>query len=401
MAILPVVQAHPTLTSGLLIALLSCPASGEQTRFVDTFDGGLSGWQLVGAQAISIADSGDPEHGDVLVLEPDGTVLALVDGSDTWGPVRVELDVLFPDDLDNYLGLIYNYMRTDTRSDFGSLYIKGNGSYIRANPWRDGNVSRLLYEEYKTRIEGDDAIRIGHWQRVKTEIMGSMCHLYVGDMTTPKVTFGLYEGTSGMVGFNPRVAGWPVWIDNVRVTSIDALSYEGPDIPEPAYEPERLITKWEAIGPLAQPEVEIERESNADAATIGVRGDTLAWRPFDVDARGAVVTGRVTEYDGSRPVAYFRTVVRSESGGEAQLHISTTDELALWINGRFDGFIYRNGYVFGGEDWNAWWDFWKNPDHSVDELPVTLEPGANALVFRVRNGQFASGGFFARLTIAD
>lgn len=89
-------RLHPTLTSGVLFALLSCPASGEQARFVDTFDGDLSAWQLVGAQAISIVDSGDPEHGDVLVLEPDGTVLALVDGSETWARFGSSSTFCFP-----------------------------------------------------------------------------------------------------------------------------------------------------------------------------------------------------------------------------------------------------------------------------------------------------------------
>ena len=85
------------LTACLLLALTT-PALAEETRFFDAFDGDLSGWELEGAQAISIVDSGDPEHGGVLVLEADGRVLALVEGSEEWGPVRVELDVLFPDD---------------------------------------------------------------------------------------------------------------------------------------------------------------------------------------------------------------------------------------------------------------------------------------------------------------
>ncbi len=107
-------------------------------RFRDDFKGDLSGWELVGAHAVRIRDSGDPEHGRVLELEPDGSVAALVKGSDQWGPLRIEADVLFPDDLDNYFGLIYHYTRGETRTDFGSVYIKGNGSYIRVNPWRDG-----------------------------------------------------------------------------------------------------------------------------------------------------------------------------------------------------------------------------------------------------------------------
>ena len=50
------------------------------------------------------------------------------------------------------------------------MYVKGNGSYIRVNPWRDGNVSRLLYEEYKTNLEEDQAIKIGEWHTFKMEV---------------------------------------------------------------------------------------------------------------------------------------------------------------------------------------------------------------------------------------
>ena len=372
----------------LTLVLWAVPATVfAQVRFADDFSGDLSGWEIVGSQkAIAIRDSGDTEHGNVLVLEPDGAALALVRDSDHWGPVRVEADVLFPDDKHNYLGLIYNYVRTNARTDFGSLYLKGNGSYIRANPWRDGNVSRLLYEEYKTPLSGEHAIGINQWHRIRMEVAGRMCHLYVDDLSIPKVTFGLYEHSQGLVGFNPRVAGWPVWIDNVKVTSIEALSYGGPPIPEIDYEPSALITDWEVIGPVAKPLPEIES------------GDgTGPWRSFDVDPRGAVVTGRVTEYEGSRPIAYFRTNIRADVAKTVDLHLSTTDEFALWLNGRFHGFVYRNGYMFGRLDWNAWHDFWKNPKHEGSRVALSLRPGNNYIVIRVRNGQFASGGFFARL----
>lgn len=394
---LPVLLAAAALSAGAM-------ATASELEFADDFEGDLSGWELVGAEHISIADSGSPEHGRVLVLEPGGSVFALVRGSEGWGPIRFELDVLFPDDADNYLGVIYNYRESGTpehpRTDFGSLYIKGNGSYIRANPWRDGNVSRLLYEEYKTRLEGDDAIEIGSWQRVAAEIDGRECHLYVGDMSTPKITFDLYEGDSGRVGVNPRVAGWPVWVDNVGVTSIDTLSYEGPPIPEIPYEPDSLITEWEVLGPFAQPIREVERASDPSVTRIGDSPE-LEWRPFGTDRRGAVVTGRITEYDGSRPVAYFRTIVESDSDREAVLRLSTTDEITMWVNEDFYGFTYRNGYVFGDRDWNAWWDFDSNPEHAAARERIRLREGRNQILLRVRNGQFASGGFFAALAGAD
>lgn len=141
-------------------------------------------------------------------------------------------EVFFPDDGHNYLGFIYNYTTNDTRSDYGNIYIKGNGNYLRVNPWRDGNVSRLLYEEYRTPLEGKAAVTIGQWQRFRAEVIGNTCHFYVGEATViPQLTFGVLELDEGLIGFEPRVVGAPVWIDNLTVTSIEDFSYDGSPIP--------------------------------------------------------------------------------------------------------------------------------------------------------------------------
>ncbi len=264
------------------------------------------------------------------------------------------------------------------------------------NPFRDGNASRLLYEEYYTPVAGADTIAVGKWHRFKAEIAGRDCHFYLGDMSTPKLMFDLFEGEGGMVGFTPRIVGGRVLLDNVRVTSIAGLSYAGPRIPAIRYEPEALLTQWEVLGPLPGPLAGIEhpqgRGRGEPAPTSG--GD---WRPFRTDRRGAVITGQVTEYAGERPVAYFRTYVASDAAKEAVLHISTTDELALFVNGVFQGFVYRDGYVSGENDWNAWFDFWSNPKHAGRKIPIALRAGKNEILVRVRNGEFASGGFFARI----
>ncbi|MFC1483973.1 hypothetical protein ACFL4U_02855 [Candidatus Neomarinimicrobiota bacterium] len=388
------------MLTDLMAILLVCAIPGlltAQLRFTEDFEDDLSRWELIGDQAIAIRESDDPEHGQILVLQPDGLVYALVKDSDQWGAIRVEGEILFPRDEHNYFGLMYNYVKTRSRYDFGSIYIKGNGSYIRANPHRDGNVSRLMYEEYRTRLTGDQAIQINRWHTFKAEIMGSVCHFYVGDMSKPKLTFSLYEGSSGLVGFKPRVAGGDVWVDNIRITSIEKLSYSGPDIPTIDYEPDSLITAWEVIGPFAKPVPEIERARDP-FTQIRIGRTRNAWKPFRVDARGAVITAKVTEYMGDRTVAYFRTVLQADVDQVVILHVTTLDELALWVNGRFYGFIYRDGYVSGDQnDWNAWYDFWQNPEHAGRRVPVELKAGENQIVFRVRNGQYASGGFFARI----
>jgi hypothetical protein len=393
-------MAPNKILTGIACSIFLCISLNllhAQERFADDFERDLSGWQLVGAHAIQLVDSNDPQHGRVMQLQPDGAVYALIKNSHQWGGVRVEGEVLFLDGGDNYLGLIYNYTQREARTDFGSIYIKGNGSYVQVNPWWDGNASRLLYNEYTTRLIGKDSIHIKTWHHFKAEITGNVCHFYVGDMTIPKLAFDLLELTSGLVGFKPRIVGTPVWIDNIKVTSINRMSYQGPKIPAIKYEPDSLITAWEVIGPLSKPVEAIERATEAAASTITANGVTHVWQPFKVDARGAVITGSITEYNGSRPVAYFRTRVYADKGKTATLHLSTTDELALFVNGRFDGFIYRDGYVSGKNDWNTWFDFWKNPEHAGRKVPIQLKSGTNQIVLRVRNGQFASGGFFARL----
>jgi hypothetical protein len=361
--------------------------SAAEPLFEDDFEQPRTDWLPERSDAIRIVETGDPAHGKALELSAQGDdVLALIRGSEGWGPIRVEADFQFPTDAHAYLGLVYNLTRTAERTDFGNIYIKGNGSYLRANPLRDGNVSRLLYEEYRTPLVGDAAIRIGQWHRLRAEIADDDCHVYIDDLRVPRMTFDLFEGHSGLVGFKPRVTGDPVRIDNVRVTSIEALAWTGPRKPAIEYTPEELLTQWEVMGPFNAP---------ADEVARGARTDS--WRSFETDRRGAVITGRVTEYIGARGVAYFRTTIRSEEDREVTLHVSTTDEIALWVNEDFQGFIYRDGYISGDNDWNAWWDFGNNPDHAGRRVPIMLRSGDNRIVVRVRNGQFASGGFFAAI----
>jgi hypothetical protein len=92
-------------------------------------------------------------------------------------------------------------------------------------------------------------------------------------------------------------------------------------------------------------------------------------------------------------VAYFRTRYQSSKNEEAFLLISTVDDLALWINGRFHWFVPRGRH--------AWYDFWKNPEHAGQKIPISLVHGANEFVLRVRGGQYATGGFYVRIEHAQ
>jgi hypothetical protein len=352
--------------------------STDRILFEDDFESGLAKWETYGPGTSVLRTAPDAAHGRVMALVPNGDAYALITGSARFGPARIEGDVLFPDDTDNYLGVIYNFARRNGRTDFGVIYIKGNDSYLQVNPHRDFNVGRTVYPEYRVALAGGAAIRVGEWQRFRVEVVRETAHFYVGDTPVPQLTFPLFEGDHGALGLQPRSVGGDVLVDNIRVTSIDRLSYSGAPVPAVAPDRAPLLTAWRVSGPFT---------ANQDALAQAPARHASSWRPFDTDARGAVITGRVVDYHGARSVAYFRTRVERAAAGPASLRISTVDDLALWVNGRFHWFIPRADV--------AWFDFLRNPARKPQEIPLELAAGANELVFRARGGVYASGGFFA------
>jgi hypothetical protein len=349
-----------------------------QIRFSDDFENGLTAWEIYGVNGALVLQSGDPNYGSVLELRPNGDVHVIIRGSENWQGIRLEGEALFPTVQHSYLGFIYNFNRQGGRMDFGNVYIKGNGSYLQVNPHRDYNVSRTLYPEMSAMLTGPDSIRIGEWLRFKVEVIGSECHVYVRDMSTPKIMFADLELSSGALGFQPRSVGASVWVDNVQVFKIDRFGYSGTKVPEFEYKPDQVLTDWEVLGPLTKSE---------DDAARGI--GSHSWRPFATDSRGAVVTGRIVDTHGPRSVAYFRTTIASEHQRTMTLHFSTIDDLAIWINGRFHWFLNRAR--------RAWPDFWYNQAHSGQKIPIDLQKGENIIVIRTRGGVYATGGFFVRI----
>jgi len=383
------------LITGILLLLFATTfiiAQESSLIFQEDFETGLGKWDISESDKIQLVDSGDPEHGKVMELTPGGEfVRALIKDSEGMNNYSIEADLLFPKKEHNYFGLIYNFQQSNTRTDFGSIYIKGNGSYIRVNPRRDYNAHRTLYEEYKTPLTGPDAIEIGKWARFKAEVIDSVCHFYVGDMNTPKVTFDALELKSGRIGFKPRVIGGGFWLDNVRVSTISRFSYQGPAQPEGVqYEPEKLITDWQAIGPFCGTLPKLEKDGfQPEKGYAEKNGESLSWKTFNTDKRGCVVSGKLTEFIGGRNVAYFHTTIHSDSVSKARLHISSNEAFAYWLNGEFIGYGRAARY--------AWYDSWKNPDHKGYVRPIKLKPGKNSLLIRIRGGKYAGGGFFVHV----
>ena len=358
--------------------------------FEEDFESGLSKWSFPKGQGHQLIDSDDPRHGKVLSLQTvDGIVVALMRDSGSWAGVRIEGDVLFPVDEHNYLGFVYRYRDTGVRTDFGSLYIKGNSSYVRVNPHHDMNVGRTLYEEFRTPLKGAAKIEIGKWKRWALEIIENEAHLYVGDLSSPQVTFPFFQGKRGAFGFKPRNPGGAVWVDNITVRELPGFTYTGPPRPNHAYRKDDFVSDWHVLGPLTRFHPEIETRSFSIDDIVEDGGQDIGWRSFSTDPRGAVLTGMVTQYVGDRRVVYFHATVTSDSEKTVPLGLSSVDDLALWINGRFRGF-------FPGER-VVWWDFPDNVAHRTERGKVTLRTGQNHVLVRVVGGVYATGGYFLHL----
>lgn len=369
--------------------------------FTDDFENGHDRWRFPHGRGYDVIETGDASHGRALALRTASLQThALIHGSEAWTDVRIEGEVLFPGNVHNYLGFIWRYVDADRRIDFGSLYIKGNGSYAQANPHSDTNVGRLVYPERRASLTGSAAIKIGEWQQFVLEVVGAEAHLYTGGSAAPQLTLRSPEAARGAFGFKPRHPGGDVWIDNIRVRPIAAFSYRGPPQPDIPYTRDAFVTDWRVLGPLEDVSPEIESGRISLRQTIEDDGRRVGWRAFPADHRGAVISGRVTEYRGSRRVAYFHTIlaVPPREGGshdassrEATLEVSTADPLALWLNGEFLGFAAAGAA--------AWWDVGENADHPPTRVTINLRPGANDLVVRAVGGAYATGGFFLRAAL--
>lgn len=363
----------------------------QQNLFEDDFETGVDGWSFPFGQGQELVDAGGGRGTALELRVIDEPVYALIEGSDQWDGVRIEGDVMFPEDVHNYLGFIYRYVDDRRRIDFGSLYIKGNGGYIQANIHHDTNVGRTWHPEVRTNLEGAGSIQIGQWKRFALEVVDELAHLYVGDFDTPAMTLRSNVATAGGFGFKPRNPGGAVRIDNIRVSAIRSLTYRGAPIPDPAYRRADWATEWSVLGPLSAHAEEVEGSAPTDLeGTVAEGTDQIRWRALDSDHRGAVSTGAVTEFRGGRRVAYFHTAVTSEGRNEVDLVLSTVDDLAIWVNGTFTGFVDRQPA--------AWWDASRNAARAPRRLRAVLQEGRNDVLVRVVGGVYASGGFY--LTVA-
>ena len=376
--------------------------SQNNIYFSDDFEYGLDHWEFYAKKTMEpisneefLVNSGDKEHGMVLSLIP-GQLIGLIKGSEEWSNYKIEGDVYFPKTPASLMGLVYNFNviprpnlnGNSMRVEFGSVYIKCGGSYIRVNPHYDGTAGRALYDEYKTPLTGEAAVKVGEWKHFKYEVVGGACHLYVEDMEKPKVTFHGYHFTSGRVGFRPRSAGSECWIDNVQISSINDLSFKGQVNSKNNTEMKsKLITDWKVIGPFKNRVPNIEETSAFQNRDYTVDGYDYTWNLFPTDNRGCVISGKISDFNPpDRKLAYFSTHINSDINKMATFRFSSRSDLMIFVNGKLVGNIEKVDQI--------WPDFWCEDRHKPTNIEVQLEARVNFITILVNGGQYPGSGFY-------
>ena len=359
-----------------------------QILFHDDFESDLKQWEYHYNGIAQIIKTKDSTHESVLKLTPNRTAESvLIKDSDKWRNIVIKGQALFPTIEHDYLGLVYNYHEAD-RIDFGCIYIKGKGSYIRVNPHRDGNASRALYEEYKTALTGNAAIKTNQWFSFKAEIIGSECHFYVIDMEKPKVVFEYFEYPNGKIGFKPRLVGGEVWLDNISVNQIESFSYSTPIRPTKiAYYKDSMINDWKALGPFTKRITEVEKSE--ENVPIVIDGQEYDWSNFPTDARGCLLAGKICRYATNQKLAYFSTHVDSKKNTQTEIQFSSLNTLHVWINSKYVGIIEAQKH--------AWYDSFQNPVHAGNSLPILLRKGRNRILVLVKGGNYSGDGFYSNI----
>lgn len=374
------------IKTGLAVLALAGLHSVHAADFRDSFDRNSSGWMPVGdAQASIVSEPGTGNK--VLELRPVRRKFSHVvfDGAGRRDAFRMTGRFLFPTEGDGYLGLLYGIRPESDRKDFGCVYVKSNGSYIRFSPHYDGNPSWRLYEELRVNLTGEKKIRVGKWYDFMIEVRDSFVSLYIDDMASPLFSTDLIDIASGLVGLEARPGrGEPVWVDDIRIHSLNDEAAP-PETKSKRAQANRPIAGWRVYGET------LDDDAAADPSRLSASANWSAVRP---DKRGAVITARYTRLPLTVGGHYLFGASFDHAGGDSGtvLAISSANHLSVWLNGEHVGEVQPAEYI--------WSDHVTNPAHKGARLAIRPLKGRNELLIVEDADRFAGGGFFITLDSA-
>lgn len=373
----------------VILCVASCLIASQAVRAVEgdiheNFENGLSNWETKSQEHVEIVKEQGKDN-RVLQLTPRNErgkrTDTLYAPSHNWKNFSMTGRFLFPDEGDGYLGFIYHHREGEQRTDYGVLYVKSNGSYVRASPHYDGNPSWRLHEELRQDLTGQRKIQVGKWHQFKMQVVAGTASLFIDDMQRAVLDFDLFDNEFGAMGFEARPGrGEKVWVDDLHIQPVDTV---------PPTIDLRSITHdsnliWQVQGPFS------ESQNKGNRAPELKEQD---WRRIEPDKRGLINTGRLTQSDsGKRNILYLRTQfqINDESAPKPSwIAFSSANNLDVWFRGFYRGTVGSERFV--------WSDFLSNPIYPGARMSLIPAKGQNDIILKVYGNKFAAGGFFAAL----
>jgi hypothetical protein len=359
------------------------PVSAIEIEVKENFEGDLSNWTINSKNHVEIVkEAGKNNH--VLQLTPMNKRGARTDTlykpSRSWKNISMTGRFLFPDEGDGYLGFIYHHREDKQRTDYGVLYVKSNGSYVRASPHYDGNPSWRLYEELRKDLSGQRKIRVGTWHQFKFEVVAGTASLFIDNMQRSVLDFDMFNNEFGAIGFEARPGrGEKVWIDDLQIQHANSPASS---VNLKSISHDSTLT-WQVQGPFSESQ---NKRNNVPQLK------EEDWRTIEPDKRGLINTGRLTQTDsGNSNILYLRTQfqILNESDKPSWIAFSSANNLDVWFRGFFRGTVGSERFV--------WSDFLSNQNNPGARLSLIPKTGQNDIILTVYGDKFAAGGFFAAL----
>ena len=291
-------------------------------------------------------------------------------GDATWSRYCVEFEFM-PKSVKGYTGLSFHVQPNGDACNFHfpsgcsgrneafqTMYIFG-----KSMPWQ-------LHPE----SQGYAQFRRDAWSKVRLDVGATNANLFVNG--GPVLTmFDLPFKNGGI-----QLWSWhgQVFVRELRVTDLSS-SRVVPVFKNPwlIYANTNLLGQWRAA--LANDDTQAAADSPPQGAVL----DRLTWQTVRADRRGVVNLSEAFRDNNTNATAYATTEVICDGSTHALLHVTYTDQLALWCNGE---------QVFTGEPRG-----WGSPNREA-HFGGRLVPDEYSVALRLRAG---TNKLLAKTTVVD
>ncbi len=253
-------------------------------------------------------------------------------GDSTWSRYRVEFEFM-PKSNKGYTGLNFHVQENGDACNFHfpseasgrnealhTMYVYGKSGTWQLHPESQGYA----------------VFRQDAWSQIRLDVGSTNANLFVNG--APTLTMFDMPFKNGGIQFWSYFG--QVFIRDLKVTDL-SRSRVVPVFKNPwlIYRDARILRRWQVAL------CDVADSSSSSAPADEILGG-LDWREVDADKRGVVNLSRTFRDSNTKASAFAQTEVVCEKGTQTKIHLTYTNELTLWCNGKL---------VFAGEPrgWNA------------------------------------------------